>query len=380
MTHHGAMSDYLPPRLSKGKRWEIVYYLNGERCRVTFNMNRIKDIKERSAYAKEKITEVAAWIKAGAPANEPERRINVKQAVLFALEVKFRDMRENSKRGYRSIAKSLLSWIDAERLDHLDANEVNRQHAIDHLDWVVKYHKIGGRSYNNRIIHLKALWNELVHRGYCRSNPWTEVRRKKESDKARRPLRQSEADVIFSAIMDENRYLALAVLMIYYCMIRPAEILRMKAGMIKLNEGVISLPPDVTKNRRRANITIPDVLSEWIKEHFDLDAIHPGLYLIGAGMRPSRSGCSPNSMNKKHKLIVKRLFRDGRLADISGIQLYSWKDTGVKKLLDSGVNIVNIMHHLRHQDLNTTQKYCTALQEISPEIQNLEDNIPGTKA
>jgi integrase/recombinase XerD len=375
------MSDYKPPRLRTNEdRWDIIYYLEGQRIRVTFGMNRIKDLKERKEFALEKLREVRAWLKAGAPKNEPDRRVNVVQALHLAMEVKFLDMRENSKRSYRSICKSLVMWLVMNKLDYLDANEITRQHAIDHLDWVVKHQGIGGRTYNNRLIHLKSLWNELIHRGYCKLNPWAEVRRKKESDKTRRPLRPGETDEIFTAIMGESQYLGLAVLLIYYCMIRPAEILRMKVGMVNMAEGVIYLPPDVTKNRRRANITIPEVLSGWIRQHFDLSKMHPGYYLIGEGMKPGRLPCSPNTMNKKHKAIVTRLHRAGKLADISGVQLYSWKDTGVKKLLDRGVNIVEIMHHLRHQDLNVTQRYCTSLQEISPNIQQLDDTIPGIKA
>jgi integrase len=344
---------------------------------MTFDINRIKDLALRESYALDKLNEVNAWLRSGHPELLPETRANVIQGINLALEIKFTNLRENSKRGYRSVSKSLIGWLQLSKYDHLDVSDISKSHALQHMDYLLKHNGIQGRTYNNRLIHLKAIWNELIERGFSENNPWAEIKKKREADKARRPMRKEEVDVIFPALFQHNKYLALAVLFIYYTMIRPVEIQRMKIGMIHLADGIITLPPDVTKNHKRANITMPEILKDWIQLHFDLDKFPKNYFAIGEDLHPSPNAISPNKINKLHKRITVRLQEQGKLSDITGIQLYSWKDTGVKKLLDQGVNIVDIMNHLRHSDLNVTQKYCTSLKEISPEILYLNDTIPG---
>lgn len=73
-----------------------------------------------------------------------------------------------------------------------------------------------------------------------------------------------------------------------------------------------------------------------------------------------------------------RLHREGKLGDPTGIQSYSWKDTGALLLFEMKVDLLQIMKQLRHGDLTTTQKYCNSLNEKAPEIKGLDLRIPGT--
>jgi len=64
--------------------------------------------------------------------------------------------------------------------------------------------------------------------------------------------------------------------------------------------------------------------------------------------------------------------------DITGLQYYSWKDTGAVELFKKKVNILEIMRQLRHKDLSTTQKYCQSLYVINMEIRDLVNPILKT--
>lgn len=117
-------------------------------------------------------------------------------------------------------------------------------------------------------------------------------------------------------------------------------------------------------------------MSEWIRINIDLD--HPDEYfLFGPEWMPSAKRVPANKLNKKHKSIVMQLHKEGKITDPSGIQSYSWKDTGALLLFEMKVDVLQIMKQLRHGDLSTTQKYCNSLNEYAPEIQGLDLRIPG---
>lgn len=150
----------------------------------------------------------------------------------------------------------------------------------------------------------------------------------------------------------------------------------MKVNMIDMAAGLVRLPPNITKNHQRSNITIPNVFSEWIRLNINLD--HPDdHFLFGPEWAPSANRIPANKLNKKHKSIVMLLHREGKVADPGGIQSYSWKDTGALLLFEMKVDVLQIMKQLRHGDLSTTQKYCNSLNEYAPEIQGLDLQIPG---
>ena len=371
------MTNYLPARLRRGKsRWDITYYLNGERVRKTYDLNRIKDVKERELYAHRLIHELNSMLRSGKLTEEPDREINIIKAIHLAIDIKFSGMMENSKRTYKSNVKAFIAWLEAKRYDHLNVSEISRLHSVDFMDYAVRTRGIGARTYNNSVTHFRALWTELIDRGYVKLNPWKEVGRKREPGKTRRPLHPDEKDIIFSAIMKHNTWMAFAVLLIYYCFIRPAELRRLTVSMIDMEAGLVRLPPTITKNHQRANITIPDKLMDWIRNNIDLE--HAGnFFLFGPEWTPSSNRIPANKLNKTHKRIVMRLHREGKLRDVTGVQSYSWKDTGALLLFEMKVDLLQIMKQLRHGDLSTTQKYCQVLNEYAPEIKMLDNRIPG---
>lgn len=372
------MTNYQPARLRKGKnRWDITWYVDGERHRQTFGLNRIKDLKERELLAMQIVSEINSALRAGRLQQDPDREVNIVQAIYLALEIKFTEMKENSKRGYRSHAKVLIAWLHGKKLDHLNLSEFTRIHAMDFLDHEVRYSKISARTWNNKVIHYRSIWNELIARGYAKLNPWQDVRKKRETGKRRRAILEHERPLIFAAIMKENVWMGFAVMLLYFCFIRPAELGRLKVSMIDLDNGFVRLPGSITKNGRRANVTIPGTLLDWIEEHVHLADLPPHFYLFGSCCQPSRKKISANYLNKRHRKIVTRLEEAGKLNDGEGIQLYSWKDAGAINLFEQKVDLLQIKKQLRHTSLDVTQRYVESLSDYSPEIAGLAVQVPG---
>ena len=66
-------------------------------------------------------------------------------------------------------------------------------------------------------------------------------------------------------------------------------------------------------------------------------------------------------LSGKFKTGLKRLKKEGKLSDITGLQFYSLKDSLAIHLLDNGVDPESAMRHLRQRDLTVFQRYVKRL-------------------
>lgn len=82
-----------------------------------------------------------------------------------------------------------------------------------------------------------------------------------------------------------------------------------------------------------------------------------------------------NTMLNRHNSIVNALVKAKKIRSAKGITLYSWKDTGGMALIKSGVDAYTLMRQMRHQDLETTQKYLKEIGTVNESIRDLKGNI-----
>ena len=249
-----AFSKYTPARLVEGNdRWYIVYYqtdprtMKMERFRDTHNLNRVKSLRERRKLAAEIITRINAQLPNGYPFQNSVR-VNLNKAVELAADIKCTTDRRNTHKSYRSVSAIFCRWAIVHNLQDtftINFSEVDAHRFMDHL---LIERKIGNTAYNNYITHLRAMWNELITRNMAEDNPWTSIIRRKESAKKRRAFSDAEKAVVFDYVFKQDRWLALGIMLQYYCAIRPAEILRLKFHNFVLAEGLIRLPGEITKN------------------------------------------------------------------------------------------------------------------------------------
>jgi len=122
-------------------------------------------------------------------------------------------------------------------------------------------------------------------------------------------------------------------------------------------------------------VTMPQPLIQLLKEH-DFHK-YPGHWLcFGQGFNPHASKtCSKNTPTSRHRKLVDKLGKLGKLTDIQGIHFYSWKDTGVLNMIERGFDIRKIQNQLRHSSLEVTQKYLKKIHDVIPEIRAMESDI-----
>lgn len=373
------MSTYIPARLVVGSRWYIIYYQvnpdtgERERFRETYDLNRIKNKKDRKVRALQIIDEINTKLVYGYPylKMESERKETpLYKAIELARDIKCQSDRKRTRDMYRSMCNLFLAWAKVDGLLEMPIGKFNSEHALNFMDHVIMDRKVGARTYNNNLLQMKALINELIARNYIDKNPFQFIKKKKETDKIRRAFSNMEKQAIAEHLYKNDRVLFFCVILQYYCFIRPAEMRRLQFQDIKLSKGVVTLPGIITKNHKNGMVTIPDVMMPLLADCLSAFSNTPVHYLIfGEGVKPHpNKECGHNTLNWRHTKVMEFLFKTGKIGEYTGLSLYSWKDTGVQDVMDQQVNLWELMMQLRHSNLETTQKYADKHMKVNHQI------------
>jgi len=369
--------EYLPARLVRGHRWYIVYYtknpVNQEwtRERKTFRLNRIKDKRQRAILAASIIDDLNSKLPAGWPWNEIDPHLEKKQmkiidAIQLATKVKCITKRQATKTFYNSHSRSLIRWIEKEKLQHLKIISFNKNHALAYLDHALINRGISNTTYNVYLKAYRAMWSALLDRNYIIGNVWTTVEKRRAEVKKREPFTASELQLIAETAAKKDIMLLLSINLLLYCFLRNSEQRRLKIKDIDLQNGYINITPDTAKMHIHRRPVIPDVMMSIFKK-LELDKLPGNYFLFGSKFKPHPAKqCGRNEFGRRMKLITKELGFDKEKT------FYSLKDSGAIELLKEGINIISIMNQLGHTSLNTTQIY---LQKF-----NSNDSIKSQKS
>lgn len=359
------LPEFIPPRIVKGSRWFITWYETNpqtgalDRFRKTFSLNRIKNKAQRAERARAILQDVAQALAAGGfiyagqdPAGQPYTPLG--DALALALEIKLQSDSRDTRNTYRSIGKIFRAWIDQEKLSGWPVIRFGRREAMAFLDHIRLRRRVGETTYNNYLICLKALFNELKARDYIQQNPWDKIPKLRKAQKRRRNFSQQERQAVAAWIAANDPGLFLGILFTYYCFIRPNELRQMQIGCIDLAGKVIRLPAEITKTNRDRTVTIPAALIPHLGEV--LQAHPASWHLFGRDLRPGRRPCGKNAFNRAHRKALEEVYRLGGINTLQGLSFYSWKDSGLTDMAEN-IPLYDLMKQAGHQDPKITLKY-----------------------
>lgn len=236
-------------RIVKGDRWLIDYTRidpetqRESRHRQDFDLNEIPDLKIREAVAERLVKYLQVFIKYDTrPAPLPgsdDPSMSVADAVKTALKIKTAAPRPNTHKNYLTIAGKLLWWLQSRSYAGLPAGEFSKRHARAFFDWYMTQNKYRGVTINNRIIHLRSLWSELLDREIVTENVWKAIKPVQEEEKLRRIFEPDERRIIAQEAQSTDYWLFRGILLQFFCYIRPVEIHRLRFKDFDFTTGTI---------------------------------------------------------------------------------------------------------------------------------------------
>jgi len=336
------------------KSWFVHYsYLHPETGQYTrfkkYISNKLKTKAERYNKATELTKKINNWLKSGGnPFQVTAQFSKVSDAMDYVYNIKKASCRKRSYQSYCSVKDKFQEWLRKSKYSNITVEEFGFYHAQKFMDSILTSQKLTNRTYNNHLQYMRIFFNTLVQREYIVISPFSKVKPFPKTQTEIRNFTPAEMVKIRTNLPIDNNGLWLACQFIYYCFIRPGELVKVQIGDINLQKNEIYIRPEISKNRKGSSILIPDA--------FVRDLTDQGLfknpktdYIFSQKLKPGARMLSQNAISKIWRVWAK----DNTITK----DLYDFKHTGVGKALDNGININDLRMQLRHQSLEVTQAY-----------------------
>lgn len=252
-------------------------------------------------------------------------------------------------------------------LNNIPVEQFSRHHALMFLDWLVDHYNISNRTRNNHLSTVKSIFNFMISRDWIQVNPFSRVAKLPTRETQVRLYSREDLHKIEKHLPGYNYDLYIIAMLVYYCALRPQEIVRLKRMHFNsLESGVIAITGDISKNTKSQAIAVPKAfVADLQKKDWNFPAnyyvfsrqMHPGIYKIA----PTRIAEAWRAFCRKYKIPDE-------------MKLYDLKHTGGGMAVEAGINVRDIQLQMRHSSLNITEQYLKKFANTASD--NLIDNFP----
>jgi integrase len=254
-------------------------------------------------------------------------------SIIFAmdkiLEVKKGYCRPRSYHTYKTMVKSFKQFLTENKLDKLPIGDFNYYHAQEFMDWSKTKLGIANITYNYRLMHMKTFFNMLVEREWIFFNPFLKVKKLPQADTEIKAFTSKELELLENNLPALDFDLYVICCLIFYCFLRPAEIMRLKFEYFYLSAKRITLPGTISKNKRSETVQIPNAMMPVLQK---VNWNFPSNYLLfSRHLKPGMNEAAPTRIAGRWR----------EFADVFGIpkNIYSLKHTGIGMALEAGINL-----------------------------------------
>ncbi len=235
-------------------------------------------------------------------------------------------------------------------------SEITVEMAQAYFDYLIEVQGNGPKTYNNNLGRLKKFINGALKRKWMEgTNPFNEVdRQKTEYGEKNTAYSKKLLTEIVPYLQEHDPYLYKFICFIYYAMMRPSEIKRLKVKNIDLEKRLIRIEAAQSKMKRFDILPIADELFEVIKS-MNLETFPQDYYLFTTLEYPSTKQMS-HSWTTEHYNKIKNNF--GLNENYS---IYGFKYTSVCRWYEVEKYIVRIQKMCRHSTIEMTARYLKSL-------------------
>ena len=346
------------------KRWFVYYYIKNKDGKFvrkrSFISGKIKSKIERYKEADILISTLTRKLRAGwnPETIESKRNVLLIDAIDKVLSIKSNTLRKRSIYTIRNHYKVFKEFLVNNKLNNIKVERFDFYFAREMMDYVIIKRGVNNRTHNNYLISYKSLFNEFIKREYIESNPFTKIDKLPEEQATIVAYTKDELEIIKNELPGYDKWLYLASQLIFYCFIRPQELVRLKILNFNFERKEIIMTGNLTKNKRQETIVIPDAMME-ILSQYNLERYSPKTRLFSKNLKPGMIEIAPTRIAEAWRIF----------ADKAGLpnwkKMYDLKHTGAGMCVDAGINIRDLQLHLRHKSLEHTQIYLEKFRNVA---------------
>lgn len=337
------------------QRWFVFYYFKNpdtgkyERFREMISAS-FKTRSDRYAKGKELKDAMNKRLREGFNpfSGSDPRQTNILDTIKYLEETQL-TLRKRTRDTYSCLLRRFNEFLVDKKvgLSKLTVEEFSYIHAQRFMDYYRAKRKPKSRTYNYAVIHMRTFFNLLVEREWIQVNPFKKIKTLEVEETEIVAFTENDLKKLRENLPGYNFDLFIIAGLIYYCFLRPAEIMRLQVYHFHIDEGYISVPANVSKNKRQNTIDIPENFIEDLKQ---LDLDHPPTHYVFA--RHLKRGVKEAAPTR-----IAGYWRE--FANEFGIDknIYALKHTGNGRAAQNGISVRDLQLHNRHSNLDMTQRY-----------------------
>lgn len=355
---------YYPAEIHKGKDYHVGYYVtnpdSGKLVRKKIRLNRLKGAT-RDKYARDLVRTLNEKLAKGwNPLIEQVAPKSMKR-ILDVIET-YRnyimrcELEKDSIRSYNSYLNFFIFYIESVlKNKDIYVFQFTKNHASDLMIYVLENKAKTSVTYNNYLMFFRLLFSWLIQYNYCSTNHFTAIKKLKQKDKNRIPIPDEIRDSLRVYLEEKNKNFLCAMLLCYYCFMRPKEICLLKVEDIDLEKGLVKVDESIAKNDHSSTRTIPQDLIHCLSKIIPADS--KNLYLFSEGEHGDYSFCPGRKAIDSRKIGKYWEKLRGILNIPKNITFYSLKDTGIIQMSRDGVSWKDIQDQADHSSGDITRLY-----------------------
>ncbi len=328
-----------------------------------------KALASKLAHAKELVKNINMLLKSGyhidrtqvkipVPEERKERFLTIKESIPRYINYCSNIARNGDKElyGKTNDLKKFRNWLAKNRYHFEFISEITTGSVQSYFDYLVEVKGIGPQTYNNTLGRLKNYYSVAKKRKWVEGeNPFDYVDRQRTSyGEKNTAYTQEQLNEIIPYVKETDHYLFNFIGFIYYGLMRPSEIRRMRVRNIDFEKRLIRIEASQSKVKKLDILPIADPLWELI-QGMNLQNSPSDYFIFTSSEKPGTKEMGHNWSTDYYKKIKTHFGLD------SNYSIYGFKHTSVCRWYEVEKDIVRIQRMCRHSTIEMTARYLKSL-------------------
>jgi integrase len=338
------------------KQWYVEYMFEHPEKGVLVPFRKYISLKLKTGTARrmkadQLVRELNEWLAMGGDpfATESLGKTKTLTAVKRILALKKATSRPRTYTTYKDAVNKIENFLIERKLTDLAVEDVSVTVGQQFSDYLIEKLRLGNRSHNNMINNMRTMWTMMNKRFNVHINPWQAVDFLPETEPSIVMFTPAEMKKVRTQLRKDDFQLWLCAGLVFYCALRPQEIVRLKVFNIITEEEGLLLDGRITKNKKSTWVNIPS--PELVKDFksLKLESLDSEMYIFAKNLLPGTKEIAPTRIAERWR----------KWADANKIDkgIYDLKHNAAGMASDAGIPLRELQLHFRHHSLEQTEQY-----------------------